>query len=113
MKKWPRLYFSDISRFYSFVLAKDNLINRLECEYKQGKACRYFTNSFIGKILCHDIDEKSKFCLLKMKCVTPQRVNMKQYDVWVVCHKDLIDSIEGEILSAYCLLVFSAYWSSL
>ena len=26
---------------------------------------------------------------------------MKQYDVWVVCRKDLIDSIGGEILSAY------------
>ena len=27
---------------------------------------------------------------------------MKQYDVWVVCRKDLVDSIGGEILSAYC-----------
>ena len=57
MKKWPRLNFSDISRFCSFVLCKDNLIHRLECDYKQGKVYRYFTNSFIGNILYHNIDE--------------------------------------------------------
>ena len=101
MKKWPRLYFSDISRFYSFVLGKGNLIHRIECEYKQGKAYKYFTNSFIAEILYHNIDEKSKFCLLKTKCVPSQCVSMKQYDVWVICRKDLIDSIGGEILPVY------------
>ena len=111
MKKWPRLSFSDISRFHSFILGKGNLIHRLECEYKQGKAYRYFTNSFIGEILYHNIDEKSKFCLLKTKCVPSQRVNMKQYDVWVVCHKDLVDSIGGEILSAYCTYTAGLYGS--
>ena len=102
MKKWPRLYFSDISRFYSLVLGKGNVIHRLECELKQRKACGYFTNSFIGEILYHNIDEKSKFCLLRTKCVPSQRVDMKQYDVWMDSRKDLIDSIGGEILSAYC-----------
>ena len=102
MKKWPRLYFSDISRFYSLVLGKDNVIHRLECELKQRKVCGYFTNSFIGEILYHNIDEKSKFCLLRTKCVPSQRVDMKQYDVWMDSRKDLVDSIGGEILSAYC-----------
>ena len=111
MKKWPRLYFSDISRFYSFVLGKDNLIHRLECEYKQGRAYRYFTNSFIGETLYHNIDEKSKFCLLKTKFAPSQRLNMKQYDVWVVCRKDLIDSIGREILSAYCTCTAGLYGS--
>ena len=73
MKKWPRLCSSDISRFYSFVL----VIHTLECEYTQGKAYRYFTNSFISEILYHNIDENSKFCLLKTKGVPSQRVNMK------------------------------------
>ena len=93
MTKWPRLYFSESRRFYSFDLGKYNLTHKLECEYKQGKAYRYFTNSFISKTLYHNIDEKSKFCLLKTKCLPSQPVNMKQYDVWVVCHKDLIESI--------------------
>ena len=81
MKTWSRLYFSDISRFYSFVLGKDNLIHRLECKYKQRNAYRHFTNGFIGEMLYHNIDEKSKFCLLKTKCEPFQRVNMKQYNV--------------------------------
>ena len=93
MRKWPRLYFSEIRRFYSFDLGKDHLTHRLECEYKQGKAYRYFTNSFISKTLYHNIDEKSKFCLLKTKCLPSQPFNMKQYDVWAVCRKDLIESI--------------------
>ena len=37
---------------------------------------------------------------------------MKQYDVWVVCRKDLIDSIGGEILSAYCTCTAGLYGSS-
>ena len=111
MKKWPRLSFSDISRFYSFILGKDNLIHRLECEYKQGKAYTHFANSFIGEILYHNIDEKSKFCLLKTKCVPSQRVNMKQYSVWVVCHKDLVNSIRGEIASAFCTYNAGLYGS--
>ena len=32
MVQWPRLYFSNISRYYSSVLGKTDLINRLERE---------------------------------------------------------------------------------
>ena len=46
-----------------------------------------------------------------MKCVPSQRVSMKQYDVWVVCRKDLVDSIGGEILSAYCSCTAGFYGS--
>ena len=63
--KWPMMYFSDISRFYKDVLGKDNLIHRLECEYKQGKAYRYFSNKFIGEVLYNDIAvESDKMCTL-------------------------------------------------
>ena len=48
---------------------------------------------------------------MKTKCVPSQRVNMKQYDVWVVCRKDLIGSIGGEILSAYCTCTAGLYGS--
>ena len=34
MEQWPRMYCSDISRYYSAFVGKTNLINRLECEYK-------------------------------------------------------------------------------
>ena len=36
---------------------------------------------------------------------------MKQYDVWVVCRKDFLDSIGGEILSAYCFCSAGLYGS--
>ena len=83
-------------------LEKNDLINRLECEYKQGKAYRYFTNKFIGEILFHYVSDESQFCILKTKCVPSQRVLMKQYDVWVICRKNIGDFIEGEILAGYC-----------
>ena len=50
MEQWSRLYFSDISRYYGSALGKNDLISRLECEYKQGKAYSYLTNiSSLGK----------------------------------------------------------------
>ena len=74
MEQRPRLYFSDISRYYRSVLGKTDLINRLECEYKQDKAYRYFSNKFIGDILFHYISEESNFCILITKCVLSQRL---------------------------------------
>ena len=35
-------------------------IHRLECKSNYGKAYRYFTNSFTGEIIHHNIDETSK-----------------------------------------------------
>ena len=102
MEQWPRLYFSDINRYYGSVLVKTDLINRLEYEYKQGKVYRYFTNKFIEEILFHYVSDESKFCILKTKCVPSQRVSMKQYDVWVICRKNKRDFIGGEILAGYC-----------
>ena len=103
MEQWSRLYFSDISRYCSSVLGKTDLINRLECEYKQGKAYRYFTNKFIGEISFHDVSGKSQFCILKTKCVPSQRVLIKQYGVWVICRKNKGEFIGGEILAGYCM----------
>ena len=65
MAQWPRLYFPDISWYYSSVLGETDSINRLEFEYKQGKAYRYFSNKFIGEIAFHYVSDESKFCILK------------------------------------------------
>ena len=102
MEQWARLYFSDISQYYSSVLGKIDLINRLEYEYKQGKAYIYFTNKFIGEILFHYVSDESQFCILKTKCVPSQKVSMKQHDVWVICRKNKGDLIGGEMLPGYC-----------
>ena len=48
IKSWPQVYFMDISSYYKKVISKDDLWQRVECEYKEGKAYRYFTNGFLG-----------------------------------------------------------------
>ena len=77
MEQWPRLFFSDISRYYSSALEKTDLINWLECKYKQGKTYRCFSDKFIGEILFHYILDESNFCILKTKCVLSQRLLIK------------------------------------
>ena len=47
---WPKTYFMDISRYFSNVLGRENLWQRLECEYKEGKAYRYYADGFIGEL---------------------------------------------------------------
>ena len=88
IKLWPRLYFMDISRYFASVLGRENLLQRLECEYKEGKAYRYYANGFIGEVQSNMLDQNSKYCYFRTKCLPSQRVSAKQYDVWVICEKD-------------------------
>ena len=62
MKIWPRLYLTDITRFYSQVIGKKDLVTRIESEYKQGKAYRYFTNNFIGEVMINNINDSCEYC---------------------------------------------------
>ena len=101
MSTWPLLYLADIIRFYDKLIAKRDLIQRIECEYKLGKGYRYFSNNFIGEVYIINLDNNSKFSLFRTKCVPSQRVSMKQY-VWTVVRRDCADVIGGEISSAYC-----------
>ena len=39
---WPSVYIMGISKFFENVVDSSDLINRLKCEYKEGKAYRYF-----------------------------------------------------------------------
>ena len=98
---WPRLYIMDISRYFSSVISRDNLWQRLECEYKEGKAYRYYSNGFIGEVFVNDVPD-TKYCIFKAKCLPSQRVNSKQYDVWCIVEKDQATVPGGKILSGYC-----------
>ena len=98
---WPKLYFVDISRFYSDTLARDSLWQRLETEYKEGKAYRYFSSGFIGEVFINLVSSTSGYCCFKTKCLPSQRVNAKQYDVWANCKKRLIKD-NGVLLHMYC-----------
>ena len=89
MTTCPKLYLTDIIPFYDTALNKRGLIQRIECEYKQGKTCRYYTTSFIGKVLIN-LNGNSKFFLFRTKCVPSQRVKMRQYDVWAIVRNILL-----------------------
>ena len=105
MSFWPKLYFSDISRFYSETLAKKNLLTRLECDYKEGKAYRYFTNQFVGETYINNVTKDSRYCLFRTRCLPSQRVSSKLYTVWAIVKKDSINCPGGNIESAYCTCV--------
>ena len=102
IRLWPQLYLTDITRFYGDVLDKKNIVQRIECEYKQGKAYRYFTDTFISEVFYINISDESKYCYLKTKCLPSQRVSSKPYDVWALVKKDFKYEVGGAILSAYC-----------
>ena len=99
MSLWPKLYFMYISRYFSQVVSRENLWQRLECEYKEGKAYRYYSNDFVSEVLRNTLDSESPY--FKSKCLPSQRVSAKQYDVWVIVEKDR-ESPGGKIVAGYC-----------
>ena len=100
IQKWPSLYVTDISKYFNNVIDSVDLIHRLECEYKEGKAYRYFTDEFIKEISIHSISTMSDYCILKTKYTPSQRMSARAYDVWAILRKDEDDSPEGEVMSA-------------
>ena len=102
IKKWPSIYFMDISYYYKSVISKQDLWQRVECEYKEIKAFTYFTNEFLGEVSINQISPLSKYCVLKAKCVPSQRLNNKQYDVWCIVEKKTKTDTGGKIMAGYC-----------
>ena len=102
MKFWQHVYLTDITRFYRDVINKKDLIQRIECEYKPGKAYRYLTNNFVQEVFVNGVSEDSKYCILQTKCLPSQRISQKPYTNWAIVRKDKSDSSGGEIKSAYC-----------
>ena len=100
---WPKTYFMDISRYFSNVLGRENLWQRLECEYKEGKAYRYYADGFIGELFITKPQGNAKIIVMKTKCVPSQRTSSKQYDVWVAIQNESTNEhLEGEVLNGYC-----------
>lgn len=46
----------------------------IECEYKQGRAHRHFTNDFVVEAYIKNLKDNSKHCFLKTKCLPSRRV---------------------------------------
>ena len=77
IKLLPQLYLTDITWFDSDVLDKKGIIQRVECQHKQGETYRYFTNNFVGEVFINNWNNESKYCFLKTKCLPSQRVSSK------------------------------------
>ena len=93
---WLSIFFNDIGNYLK-ILGPD-FINCLDREYKLGKAYRYFADNFVRKTYYHNISEKSKYCVLKCRIVSSQKVSSKPYHVWAVLVKD----VDSAIKTAYC-----------
>lgn len=99
--KWPSVYFMDIEKFLTNMNSSGELLHRLECEYKEGKAYRYFKCDWVKEIYYNEINVTSKYCFLKSRVTPSQSINNTPYHVWVAVKKDG-NKPGGKIVSAYC-----------
>ena len=78
----------DIERFMRNLNKKDDLLRRLNCDYKEGKAYRYFKCDFVKEIFYHQISEKDKYCYLRCRVTPSMRFSNAAYYVWALVEKD-------------------------
>jgi hypothetical protein len=98
MINWPAVYYSDIAQYLQLLNTPQDLLHRLDCEYKEGKGFRYFSCEFVKEIFYSDI-AKTDYCVLKCKVTPSQRTSLTPYNVWCIIKKE---NPGGEIISAYC-----------
>lgn len=101
LQKWPSVYFVNIERFLTKFNMSSELLHRLECEYKEGKAYRYFSCDWVKEVFYHHISEQSKICFLKTRVTPSQSINNPAYHVCAAIQKDS-ERPGGDIISAYC-----------
>ena len=101
LSKWPSIYYMDIERFMRNLNKKDDLLRRLNCDYKEGKAYRYFKCDFFKEIFYYQISEKDKYCYLRCQVTPSMRFSNAAYYVWALVEKDC-NTPGGTIASAYC-----------
>ena len=100
IQNWPSIFYMDIANLLS--LTQPDFIKRLESEYKQGKAYRYFSCEFVREVYFNELNKEIPVCILKCKVIPSQRINSKPYDVWAVVQKNKPNEPGGYIHSAYC-----------
>ncbi|XP_065642246.1 uncharacterized protein LOC136073896 [Hydra vulgaris] len=102
--KWPSIYYTDIEKYLRKLEQPYELKNRLDSDYKEGKAYRYYKCEFVKEIYFHEITEESDFCFLKSRVTPSQRTSSTPYHVWAAVKKDN-ERPGGEINSAYCTCI--------
>ena len=95
MKKWPSLYYMDTAKYLKDNSLSDCLLHRLNCEYKEGKAFRYFSYDFVKEIYFHDIGDTCSYCFIRTRLTPPQRTSATHYTVWALLQKDKTDQSGG------------------
>ena len=83
IQNWPSIFYTDIANLLN--LTPPDFIKRLESEYKQGKAYRYFSFEFVREIYVNELNQEIPVCILKCKVIPSQRIDSKPYDVWGSC----------------------------
>ena len=94
MKKWPSLYDMGIAKYLRDNSWSDCLLHRSNCEYKEGKAFRYFSCDFVKEIYFHDISDTCAYCFIRTRVTPSQRISATPYTVWAV--------LRSRIINAYC-----------
>ena len=94
----------DISNYSLKVHGRENLLNQLKCECKEGKVYRYFTSGFIGDVSINHFEDSENYCYFKTKCLPSQRVIAKQYNAWAIYWANgHIFVPGGKIIPVYCI----------
>ena len=101
LSKWPSLYYTDIEKFLFRLNTADDLLRRLDCDYKEGKSYRYFKCNFVKEIFYHEISPASEYCFLRCRVTPSMRFSNAAYYVWAAVKKDNVQP-GGHIENAYC-----------
>ena len=95
LQQWPPIYYHDISNFLIGINTPNDLLHRLDCEYKEGKGFHYFACDFVKEIFWHHIsDESPLFYQMQGNTIT--------FYCYNVCAAVHTNNPGGKIHSAYC-----------
>lgn len=101
MMKWPSINIIDISNFLT-PQSPVQLIDKLLCDYKEGKAYAYFKGEFGREILFNSISNKFPVCFLLCRVTPSMCIRNKVHSVWIAVKKDTNKRPGGEVVSSYC-----------
>ena len=95
MKYYPPTTYPDICNYLQFFPAE--LASKDLNDYKTSKAYSYFKDGWLETLEYNEVDQYSKYCLLKTRCRPSQRMNDAPHKLWICVNKK-----DGKILRSYC-----------
>ena len=95
VKYWPNTLYSDIFNFLAFHPSE--LASKDISDYKTSKAYSYYAQGWLSSLQLNNLNEKSKFCLLKGTCRPSQKINDTPHKLWLCLCKET-----GKIYATHC-----------